>query len=78
MGRSNPPPERTTSARCPVCGAPAEPAVRPFCSSRCADVDLLRWLRGAYAIPGGQQDADEDGEDAQVAQRPAEVNPDSE
>jgi endogenous inhibitor of DNA gyrase (YacG/DUF329 family) len=36
---------------CPVCGAPAEADHAPFCSSRCADVDLGRWLRGAYAIP---------------------------
>ncbi|MDE2486921.1 MAG: DNA gyrase inhibitor YacG [Alphaproteobacteria bacterium] len=37
--------------KCPVCGKPPEPAYRPFCSKRCADVDLQRWLSGAYAIP---------------------------
>ncbi len=37
---------------------------RPFCSERCRDVDLSRWLRGDYAIPGGQAEADEDGQDA--------------
>lgn len=47
--------------RCPICQAPAEAAFRPFCSRRCADVDLSRWLRGAYAIPV-QSDDDEDGE----------------
>lgn len=36
--------------RCPSCGAPATPARRPFCSARCADADLNRWLVGAYAI----------------------------
>lgn len=36
---------------CPICGKPAEPRWRPFCSRRCADVDLNRWLTGAYAIP---------------------------
>jgi endogenous inhibitor of DNA gyrase (YacG/DUF329 family) len=36
---------------CPICGKPAEPAFRPFCSARCADVDLNRWLSGLYAIP---------------------------
>ncbi|MCC7320849.1 MAG: DNA gyrase inhibitor YacG [Rubellimicrobium sp.] len=38
---------------CPVCGRPADPRARPFCSTRCADVDLGRWLGGAYAIPAG-------------------------
>jgi endogenous inhibitor of DNA gyrase (YacG/DUF329 family) len=37
---------------CPICGKPADPKYRPFCSSRCADVDLARWLRGSYVIPG--------------------------
>ena len=54
------------AARCSICGAPAEPDFRPFCSRRCADVDLARWLRGAYAIPG-QLEADEDGDDTAAA-----------
>jgi uncharacterized protein len=37
---------------CPICQKPADPAYRPFCSRRCADVDLGRWLKGTYAIPG--------------------------
>jgi len=37
-------------ARCPICGRPTEPAYRPFCSKRCADVDLGRWLDGSYRI----------------------------
>ena len=37
---------------CPICGKPAEVRWRPFCSKRCADVDLGRWLAGRYAIPG--------------------------
>ncbi|MDO5529507.1 MAG: DNA gyrase inhibitor YacG [Paracoccus sp. (in: a-proteobacteria)] len=37
---------------CPICGKPQEPALRPFCSRRCADIDLARWLRGDYVIPG--------------------------
>ncbi|WP_102224987.1 DNA gyrase inhibitor YacG [Acidimangrovimonas sediminis] len=36
---------------CPVCGKAADPKYRPFCSRRCADVDLAHWLRGDYAIP---------------------------
>jgi hypothetical protein len=39
-------------ARCPVCGAPSVRDHRPFCSARCAEVDLGRWLKGAYAIAG--------------------------
>lgn len=40
------------AARCPICGKPAVPQFRPFCSARCADVDLAHWLRGDYRIPG--------------------------
>ena len=36
---------------CPICGKPAKAKVAPFCSSRCADIDLTRWLAGVYAIP---------------------------
>ena len=36
---------------CPICGKDTRPDYRPFCSRRCADVDLARWLNGAYAIP---------------------------
>jgi hypothetical protein len=39
------------SARpCPVCRKPAIADYRPFCSKRCADVDLQRWLSNSYAI----------------------------
>ena len=37
---------------CPLCGKPASERYKPFCSRHCADVDLHRWLSGAYAIPG--------------------------
>ncbi|MBL8564163.1 MAG: DNA gyrase inhibitor YacG [Hyphomicrobiaceae bacterium] len=53
-----------SSARCSICGRPAVPEFRPFCSRRCADVDLSRWLGGVYAIPTTDSDADEDGDDA--------------
>ncbi len=36
---------------CPICAKPSDPKYRPFCSRRCADVDLARWMRGDYAIP---------------------------
>ena len=48
------------AARCPVCGRPVTAAARPFCSRRCADVDLGRWLTGQYVLPGppvGEEDA---------------------
>lgn len=38
-------------ATCPICGRPGEPRLRPFCSSRCRDQDLLNWLSGSYAVP---------------------------
>ena len=44
---------------CPICGKPAQLAYRPFCSKRCADVDLNRWFEGSYTIPGAPMD-DED------------------
>lgn len=56
--------------RCPICGETTEMEFRPFCSGRCRDVDLSRWLRGGYAIPGGQADADEDGDDASAGHVP--------
>ncbi len=43
--------------RCPICGKPAQHETRPFCSKRCADLDLHRWLGGHYAIPVVEEDA---------------------
>ena len=45
--------------KCPICGKPAEAGYRPFCSGRCANVDLQRWLTGGYAVPSTE---DEPGE----------------
>ena len=59
--------EKPTGGKCPICGKPTVHAVRPFCSSRCADIDLGRWVSGAYVISGGQADADEDGADSEAA-----------
>jgi endogenous inhibitor of DNA gyrase (YacG/DUF329 family) len=39
-------------ADCPICGKPAAEGFQPFCSKRCADIDLNRWLKGSYSIPG--------------------------
>jgi endogenous inhibitor of DNA gyrase (YacG/DUF329 family) len=38
------------AGRCPVCGKPRSETFRPFCSKRCAHVDLNRWLSGVYRI----------------------------
>jgi endogenous inhibitor of DNA gyrase (YacG/DUF329 family) len=46
---------------CPECGKPANPATLPFCSPRCRDVDLNRWLSGSYVIPG-KDNEEEDAE----------------
>ena len=42
--------------QCPICSEPENKAYRPFCSKRCADVDLGRWLKGRYVIPGPPAD----------------------
>jgi endogenous inhibitor of DNA gyrase (YacG/DUF329 family) len=42
--------------RCPICGKPTVAEFRPFCSKRCADVDLHRWLSGTYAIPAAEDE----------------------
>jgi endogenous inhibitor of DNA gyrase (YacG/DUF329 family) len=39
---------------CPICSKAATVTYRPFCSRRCADVDLARWLNGSYAIPSDE------------------------
>ena len=49
------------SAACVICGKPQAPQNKPFCSPRCADIDLGRWLKGSYAIPAVDDDDDEDG-----------------
>lgn len=41
--------------RCPMCGKPAAHAFRPFCSQRCADHDLGRWLTGGYRIAADEE-----------------------
>lgn len=52
--------------RCPICAKPIDAGFRPFCSKRCADLDLHRWFSGRYAIPAT---IDEDSE----AERPSEI-----
>ena len=55
--------DRVMSNGCPICNKPVVPDFRPFCSKRCADFDLHRWLSGSYVIPGLEDEpAAEDGE----------------
>ena len=60
---------KTSGARCPICSKPTDVAFKPFCSKRCSDIDLNRWLTGVYAVPV-KEDEDEDG------MRPADGNAD--
>jgi endogenous inhibitor of DNA gyrase (YacG/DUF329 family) len=50
---------------CAICGKPRDTRYDPFCSKRCADVDLHRWLSGVYVVPGGEPapDRSEDEQD---------------
>jgi endogenous inhibitor of DNA gyrase (YacG/DUF329 family) len=51
---------------CAICGRPRDAKYDPFCSKRCADVDLYRWLKGTYVIPGAERpsvERDSDEED---------------
>lgn len=47
--------------RCPACGAPRQHDYRPFCSARCRDRDLAKWIDGDYAIPVVEEEEDRDG-----------------
>ena len=50
--------DQSGARRCTICGKPARGV---FCSARCADIDLNRWLSGVYVVPGKAEE-DEDGE----------------
>lgn len=47
---------------CPICSQPSQPKTHPFCSSRCAQIDLHRWFGEAYAVPA-EEPPDEDAEE---------------
>ena len=49
------------TCKCVICGKAQDEKFKPFCSKRCADVDLNRWFSGGYAIPAAEED---DGEQA--------------
>jgi uncharacterized protein len=64
--------KKSSAQSCPLCGKPVEQAFKPFCSKRCADIDLNRWLSGVYAVPV-KEDEDHDGErvkDADQGEKP--------
>ena len=48
------------AAKCPTCGKPGITDYRPFCSKRCADVDLGRWLKEGYRVPAEEQPAEDE------------------
>jgi uncharacterized protein len=59
------PPDGNKSKRpCPICGKPRSEAYDPFCSKRCADIDLHRWLKGSYVIPGANAEPEPGDEEA--------------
>jgi endogenous inhibitor of DNA gyrase (YacG/DUF329 family) len=59
------------AARCALCGKPQLERFKPFCSKRCSDVDLNRWLNGVYAVPApASTDDDEEDETPPVHARP--------
>jgi hypothetical protein len=53
-------------ASCPLCGKPVDKRYRPFCSKRCADVDLNRWLSGVYVVAGRDEEGNESDDRAPV------------
>jgi endogenous inhibitor of DNA gyrase (YacG/DUF329 family) len=56
--------------KCAICGKPVEAAFRPFCSARCKQVDLNRWLTESYRVP--VQSADEEEDETARPERPEE------
>ncbi len=67
-------------ATCPLCPQPAEALYRPFCSRRCAQLDLGKWLTGGYAIPAHEAMEDSDVETllaAHESQQSTQVDDDS-
>ncbi len=51
---------------CPMCGKDSDPKYRPFCSRRCADLDLGKWLKGGYAVPSVDDDLPDEAEIARA------------
>ena len=45
---------------CPICQKATQHETRPFCSKRCADVDLGKWFNESYRVPTNEVEGDED------------------
>ncbi|OAN44614.1 DNA gyrase inhibitor YacG [Magnetospirillum moscoviense] len=54
-----PPGPANRNKPCPVCGRAPEPKFHPFCSARCTDVDLHRWLGGVYRVETNEKPDDD-------------------
>lgn len=61
--------DKTTGGKCPICGRPVVTDYRPFCSARCKQIDLNRWLSETYRVP------DRPGEPDEEADRPSVPKP---
>jgi endogenous inhibitor of DNA gyrase (YacG/DUF329 family) len=48
------------NSKCPICGRRSSAAYQPFCTPRCQEVDLGRWLTGVYRVPGPPAELDDD------------------
>jgi uncharacterized protein len=70
MAQSTPDPSKIAKGKCPICGEATAYEQRPFCSRRCANIDLYRWMSGSYAI-AGREDGDEDGDEAKAHSAPS-------
>ena len=60
VAASDPSADGMAGKPCPICRKPSLQAYRPFCSKRCADLDLSRWLNGVYAVPAAETGEDDD------------------
>ena len=56
---------------CPICGRDTQHRYRPFCSRRCADIDLGRWMTGAYAIPAEEEERPDSGPEDTASDAPS-------
>lgn len=48
-----------TSEKCPICKKNIVPEFKPFCSKRCADIDLSRWFSEDYRLSSEPRDEEE-------------------
>lgn len=61
-------------AQCPICEKDTNKTYRPFCSRRCADIDLSRWLKGVYVIPAAPNTEEDASDHAPDGTAPKENN----